>query len=108
MTTTTNTADTTISIQYKVEAPTPDQIIALEALTPKLGPTATIFIIRAAVRCAGGTFYEQFDPDELAGTLGLGSLKSTLYKTIRRLELFRIVHRDSTGCLIIDRWPDAR
>jgi len=105
MPTTTNTGtDKLIAIQYQVEAPTLEQIVALETLTPRLGPTATMFLIRAAVRCANGSFYEQHTAGELAKSLGLGQLLSTLYKQIRRLERFHIITWDDST-IVIDRWP---
>lgn len=94
-----------IWIQYQVDAPTLEQIVAMETLTPRLGPSATMFMIRCAVRCAAGTFYEQVTLTELAAGLGLGNMHAKLHKTLRRLEMFRVITRDPQGSIIIDRWP---
>jgi len=106
MTTATHTEpEQTFWIQYQVEAPTPDQIVAIATTTPWLGPTAAMFMIQAATRCAAGTFYDQQTIGDLAQQLGLGNMHGKLHKTLRRLERFGVISRDPDNNIIIDRWP---
>lgn len=104
MTVTHTTADQLITIQYEVDKPTLEQIVALETITPWIGPTGTMFMIRAAVRCAGGAFYEHHTMAELAEALGISGISGQMLKTLRRLERFSVISFDGTN-VVIDRWP---
>jgi len=106
MTTTAQTeTEQHIRIQYQVDAPTPEQIVAIATITPWIGPTATMFMIQAAARCAAGTFYEQTTITELAQGLGLTNMHGKFVKTLQRLERFGVIERDGDANIIIDRWP---
>jgi len=95
----------TIWIQYRVDKPSLEQIVAISTITPWLGAVATMFMIQAATRCATGVFYEQTTIAELGQRLGLANMHSKMRKTLQRLERFGCIERDPDGTIIIDRWP---
>jgi hypothetical protein len=94
-----------VGIQYRVDKPTLEQIVAISTITFRLGAVATMFMIQAATRCAGGVFYEQTTIAELAQQLGLSNMHSKMNKTLQRLERFGCIEREPDGSIIIDRWP---
>lgn len=96
-----------VQIQYQVDKPTPAQIIEISTLSPIIGPTATMFLIQAATRCASGVFYEQVTIGELADWLGVAGVPGKLLKTLGRLDRFGIATVDDRN-IIIDTWPTRR
>src|SRR6056297_2700552 len=94
------THDQIVQIQYHVDKPTPDQIVSIATISPVLGPTATMFLIQAATRCASGVFYEQVTIGELADWLGVAGVPGKLFKTLRRLDRFGIATVNGNSIII--------